>query len=238
MPQQTREGGEGCRYGTTAARAPRSVRNHRACLPPFHDAFCLPAKPEDGAASGNSAGSISVQGDSDQSDPEEGGFDFEDDDFRRKAMSEVMDDEDMKGLRMCDLLDDSTHRPPQSEAGPSHPVRLPTDSDHESAPSSKKRKGVLDGMVQAEIAKRKRESIGMDGPGKALGSRSGIKASTERAPSASRSVPRNSDISSSSGDSPAMIGQSVKEDFTGLGVPPLSSTPKCEGSWACGVCTL
>ncbi|KAG9004594.1 hypothetical protein FRB94_002270 [Tulasnella sp. JGI-2019a] len=148
-------------------------------------------------------------------------FEPEDDDLRRLAMNEVMSREELEGLRLCDQQDEHDCKEQQkSEPGPSRLLTTSATSlltpigSSQGSFASRKRKSVLDGMIHEEVTKRKRESLGMDGPGKKLGT--GNKSS---------GVAKDSDT------------KPVIEATESLG-----GCDGCEGhesaQWVCGVCTL
>lgn len=121
-----------------------------------------------------------------------------------------MSPSELAGLRICDLQDELPL--PTPEAGPSR-VRDVAPPPDLAAVTTKKRKGVLDGMIQAEITKRKRESLGMEGPGKTMGS------SRKATPTHRRESPKT-----------ALL-------VDGSEAGPSKPKPSSE-SWFCGVCTL
>lgn len=175
-------------------------------------------------------GSQDPDSDSATSGTDDVGLDNEDDDFRRRAMNEVMNQDELEGLRMCDLQNGSSQNSPQAEAGPSRHGAQPPPPDSTALPGMKKRMGVFDGMVQAEITKRKRESLGMDGPGKKLGVRK----------KGSAGVSTIGPVAETKGDSkasPLVIDD--QDDNASFWAGDLEvSTRQVDGSWACGVCTL
>ncbi|KAG8864774.1 hypothetical protein FRB96_003360 [Tulasnella sp. 330] len=168
-------------------------------------------------------------------------FEPEDDDLRRLAMNEVMSREEINGLRLCDQKDDGNDER-QPKVGPSRaipttpPASASTHTNLAQSVASKKRKGVLDGMVRDEIAKRKRESLGMDGPGKTMGS----KLSSDGKPGGSTSS-ETSDVKSKARVLPWLTQGTGGNTKTDDRRPPSAGGDDREGHgvpWACIACTL
>jgi len=146
-----------------------------------------------------------VSDDEDDGTEDNDGFEPEDDELRRQAMSGVMDQDEMDLLRLS--------RPPDpAEPGPSAASSSSSSTRNNFSEPPKgaqgKRKGLIEGMVQQEITKRRRESLGMDGPGKKLG---GSKDAAKSRETSTNSTTR------------VILG---------------SSEANSTADWTCGVCTL
>lgn len=185
--------------------------------------------------------STSDQDDGDGDGNEE--FEPEDDDLRRLAMNEVMSREELNGLRLCDQKDADHREYSQPEAGPSRTTPIipssslsSTYTDPAQPTASKKRKGVLDGIVQDEITKRKRESLGMDGPGAKLGSKS---ASSKKS---GGSMSSETSGTKSKGRILPWLTQDAGGDTEADAKEPVDASAddrKDTGAhWTCSVCTL
>lgn len=144
------------------------------------------------------------------SDEDDNGYEPEDDDLRRLTMTDLMGEEEMEHLRLHRF---ETGVP--SGSSTSNDVGRPTASRKRAAGPApliaKKQKG-LGGMLAEEMQIRKREALGMVGPGKTLGGA------------------KNSTLASSTG-----LGASEAPSSSAEGG---STAPDLAGDWSCGVCTL
>lgn len=218
-----------------AAAAERRMLALPGRLPVRRSSIQLQADADDRMTVGNTndpaaAGPSTPSVDEEDEDDEDADLEPEDDGLRRSAMKGVMSQDEMNDLRLsktdhCPLME-------SAEAGSSRPIPAASSSLSKSLPDDplpppgvKKRK-VIEGMLQEEIAKRKREALGMDGPGRKLGGGTG-KASAEN------KVTATSPLGSGNTrrDAKPAVGPSTDAAAS-------SSVSSSSVTWACGVCTL